>query len=384
MFGMGLSSKQQIEANKSKVFLVTICENIPQICVQLSFSVLTSTFETATAIALMTSVASMILVIGACILQSGDTFNDKLFEFETKFVYKKDQRNIIIQRCNLRKRMGKRIAFFSGFDPTRIAIENVTPIGGNKGVRIKFSVLSDLNKDLLLSKFEQDVIEKKLQKALKECLELVIIPQITYIRIASENDIEDEELHANRHSVASLQPKKQIQKGFVVGSKSPVSMSGNKLVFMMAKSQSDDPDHGSKSGPGYSGYNGYNGGVMNKADIVNEDGNLVSVGGYSMPSVGSVVNVFNDNSSGRERNSLYSDNSNNSNNRNINGDGRKFSPTRDSTDTVITVTVMSQEGKEGSNDNSNSNEGDNQTVGMNLQVGNALMMGNGKEESVSM
>ena len=213
---MGLSNKKRIETNKFKVFLVTICENIPQICVQLAFSILTSTFEDATAIALTSSVASIILVVGTCILQSGDKFNDKLFEFEVKFLSGKDKSKSVQYRYKLRNRIASKIAANCGFDKTTISMEQVVPFGMS-GCRMKLSILSDVPAETLLARFNEFKDNGSLALAVKEALRLRAVPQINYLRIASENELEDEEWHAERAdelaATLSLDGLQQINDG---------------------------------------------------------------------------------------------------------------------------------------------------------------------------
>ena len=202
-FDMGLSRRAQVEAQKVKIGLVTVCENIPQVIIQLMFSISTKTVAGATLAALISSLISIQLVFGAWIVTRGDKGNDKLFEFVLKYTSPHDKKNQDIRkRYHLRNRIAKRVALHAGWQESTVFIEQIVSFGMS-GCKVKFSVLSDLSANVLLNKLLKLTNENRLQEAMKDALRLRKLPAIDYVRIASEDEFEDNDYHAARQSMKS-------------------------------------------------------------------------------------------------------------------------------------------------------------------------------------
>ena len=196
-FDMSLSRKSQIKTNQYKLFLVCILENIPQISIQVGFSITSETFANATVFALIGSLISMFLLIGTFIIQRGDRMNDQLIEIRIKYRNPKDQTRRTQLNYGMRNRICRHLAQNCGFNEKSIFVEYISSFGMT-GCKMKFSFLTDLPQRVLIEKLENLTENGSLQLAFKESLDLVDLPGIDYIRQASENEQEDMEFHDSR------------------------------------------------------------------------------------------------------------------------------------------------------------------------------------------
>ena len=69
IFDMKLPFQSRWKIDRWRVLIVTICENIPQIIIQVLYTQFIGEFSTVVVIALISSVLSVVLVTGTCLLQ---------------------------------------------------------------------------------------------------------------------------------------------------------------------------------------------------------------------------------------------------------------------------------------------------------------------------